>query len=493
MFTRIVNDRNARIGAVATALRRVAPPAEPAPLLRVNAPDVNDSDVSALDAAATPDRVLRVGVLVDLAYARSAGGHVKCWQRLAEAAVEIPEALDLTVHFHGPEKRELPLSPSVRYALLPPVLSTVRLLNHRHFPDHTDIAPWHAQLARALPRYDVIHTTDAFFCYSRTAVRFARRRGIPVVSSIHTNTPEYARITVDEVLRRRLGTGLAYRVASGYLDMPNWVGALLERRLQKHLASVTAVVGSFVGEADGGKAGAGKSGLGCAPEYRKHRHRKHGHHRLVIRRGLDRSLFSPARRDRAWFERRFGLRRGELIAVYAGKLNAGKNVPLLAPVIQRAQAHGVAVHLFCAGEGEEQAPLQAALGPACSFAGLLTQHELARIYASADLFLFPSEIDEFGSAAQEALACALPVLAARGSGFASSMADCLAVRVLPGDDPEPWAAAIAELAANPHRRRVMGQAARAYVERRVPSWREVLEQDLLPVWRAAAQVREPAR
>src|SRR5690242_19882815 len=116
MSTRMVMDGNADFGAVATALRRVPPPAEPASPADANAADVNSSN-----EAAAPDRPLRVGVLVDLAYAPSAGGHVKCWQRLAEAAVEIPEALDLTVHFHGPEKRDVPLSPSVRYALLPPV------------------------------------------------------------------------------------------------------------------------------------------------------------------------------------------------------------------------------------------------------------------------------------------------------------------------------------------------------------------------------------
>ena len=205
-------------------------------------------------AASAPDRKLKVGVLVDLEYTPAAGGHVKCWQRLAEAAVDIPDALDLTVHFNGPEKREIPLSPSVRYALLPPVFSTARLMRKSHIPDHTDIAPWHPKLARALPRYDVIHTTDAFFCYTRTAMRFARAHGVPVVSSIHTNTPEYARITVDKLLQRWLGTGLAYRAASDYLRIPNWIGSFLERRLEKHLASVTAVVGSFVG----------KSGLGNA-------------------------------------------------------------------------------------------------------------------------------------------------------------------------------------------------------------------------------------
>ncbi len=213
----------------------------------------------------------------------------------------------------------------------------------------------------------------------------------------------------------------------------------------------------------------------------------------MIRRGLDRALFSPARRDRAWLEQRFRLRRGDVIAVYAGKLNAGKNVRLLAPIVKAAHDRGVAVHLICAGEGAERKPLQAELGPASTFAGLLTQDELARIYASADLFLFPSEIDEFGCAAQEALACGLPVLAARGSGFASRMADCLAVRVLPGDDPEPWVAAVVDLASAPRRRRALGLVARAYVEARVPNWGEVLEQDLLPVWRGAAQARGPAR
>jgi glycosyltransferase involved in cell wall biosynthesis len=423
--------------------------------------------------AAAPGRPLKIGVLVDLEYTPTAGGHVKCWQRLAEAAVDMPDALDLTVHFNGPAKRELPLSSSVRYALLPPVFSTARLVRNPHLPDHTDLALWHAGLARALPRYDVIHTTDAFFCYARTAMRFARIHKIPVVSSIHTNTPEYARITLHKMLQRRLGTGLAYRVASDYLGIPDRVGAFLERRLAKHLASVTAAAGSFVGESELGHA--------------------RGHHAFMIRRGLDRALFTPARRDRAWFERRFGLRHDELIAVYAGKLNAGKNVPLLAPIIQAARARGVAAHLFCAGEGPAETLLQAALGPASTFAGQLTQHELARVYASADIFLFPSEIDEFGNAALEALACGSPVLAARGSGFASSMADCPAVRLLPGDDPQPWAAVLADLAAAPQWRRAMGRAGRAHVEAHIPSWGEVLEEDLLPVWRAAAQARKSVR
>jgi hypothetical protein len=48
------------------------------------------------------------------------------------------------------------------------------------------------------------------------------------------------------------------------------------------------------------------------------------------------------------------------------------------------------------------------------------------------------------------------------------------------------------LSAAPQRLQAMGRAARAYVEARVPSWREVLLEDLLPVWRAAVTARAAA-
>src|SRR5881275_3264904 len=64
-------------------------------------------------SASAPTR-LKIGVLVDLDLTPDAGGHVKCWQRLAEAAVDCADELDLTVHFSGPEPRRAELSPNVR-------------------------------------------------------------------------------------------------------------------------------------------------------------------------------------------------------------------------------------------------------------------------------------------------------------------------------------------------------------------------------------------
>jgi glycosyltransferase involved in cell wall biosynthesis len=417
-------------------------------------------------AGRSPSSPLKVGVLVDLTFAPEAGGHVKCWERIAEAAVGLDERLDLTVHFNGPESRVIELSPSVRYVLMPPVFSTRHLV--RRVPDHTDLGLWHPRLARMLSGYDVIHTTDAFFCYARTATRFSRRHGMPIVSSIHTNTPEYARITVDHLLTRWLGSGAAYRIASDSLDLPGLVRRRLERRLRRHLGRVTLAMASY-DELDDGDWNCGVS----------------------LRRGLDRTLFHPGKRDRAWLETRFGLPPGRFVVMYAGKLNTGKNVQLLGPALAQARQGGRPIHLLCPGAGDLHDSLMAQLGGAVTLPGVLAQDELARAYASADLFVFPSMIDESGNAAVEALAAGLPALLASGSGVASRMADCPAVRVLPGDAPAVWAAAIAELAADPQRCRALGRLARAYVETEVPNWAEIVTEDLLPVWQEAAASRCP--
>jgi len=60
---------------------------------------------------------------------------------------------------------------------------------------------------------------------------------------------------------------------------------------------------------------------------------------------------------------------------------------------------------------------------------------------------------------------------------------------LPGEDVGRWAEVIAALAADPDRRRDISHAARAYAERRLPSWDDVLASDLLPHWSEVVERR----
>src|SRR5581483_7459674 len=92
---------------------------------------------------------LRVAVLVDLLRTPQAGGHVKCWERLACGAAQADLPLDLTVWFSCRAPDE-PLGPRTRFRHLPQVFSTANLKFLPYVPDHTDLSPWHPHLAREL-------------------------------------------------------------------------------------------------------------------------------------------------------------------------------------------------------------------------------------------------------------------------------------------------------------------------------------------------------
>ncbi|MGH7072918.1 MAG: glycosyltransferase [Stellaceae bacterium] len=411
---------------------------------------------------------LRVAVLVDLPFGATAGGHVRCWQRMAEAATGFADTLDLTVHFSGTEPQCLRLSDNVRYRIEPPVFSTSRVGFLSRVPDHTDLAPWHPRLARALENCDVIHTTDAYFAYARTAVRVGQRKRIPLVNSVHTNTPEYARLFTGQIVERAFGTGAAARLIVTGIGLPQRVERRMRRRLAAHQRECAfALVSRPEQLADVRALLGGRAGL--------------------LRRGIDRAAFHPARRDRAWLKAQYGVSTHAFVVLAAGRLNRGKNIHLLAEAIEHLVRHGIDAHLICAGDGEERRSIAARLGPHASCPGMVEPAELARLYATADLFALPSRIEESANVLYEALASGLPALVARDSGMGRAVRDGKTGLVLPGDDAAAWADAIAGLAAARERRNAMADAARYYAESTLPTWSEVLTEDLLPHWESAAR------
>ena len=100
---------------------------------------------------------VRVGVLVNLEQHPAAGGHVKCWERLAEAARGL-DGLDLTVYTLG-RRQTIVLAENVRFEVVPGVLNTRSLVILKHGGGHADIAPYHPRLGRMLAAHDVLHST----------------------------------------------------------------------------------------------------------------------------------------------------------------------------------------------------------------------------------------------------------------------------------------------------------------------------------------------
>jgi glycosyltransferase involved in cell wall biosynthesis len=181
-------------------------------------------------------------------------------------------------------------------------------------------------------------------------------------------------------------------------------------------------------------------------------------------RGVDTRSFDPALRGPR-------VRPGALNVLYAGRITREKGADLLAEAFLLARASEPRLHLVLAGGGPEQERLRERLGDAATFLGWLQGPALARAYASADMFLFPSATDTFGQVVLEAQASGLPVLAvARGGPL--SLVEHGVSGLLCEPAADALAAALLELAASPLLRRRL--AATALAAARGRTWEGAL-------------------
>ena len=177
-------------------------------------------------------------------------------------------------------------------------------------------------------------------------------------------------------------------------------------------------------------------------------------------RGVDTERFHPGRRDeRLRAEIAPG---GEMIVGYVGRLAVEKRVDLLAAV-----ANLPGVKLAVTGGGPMEEELRAAL-PTAAFLGLRYGADLARIYASLDVFVHTGPHETFGQTIQEASASGLPVVAPASGGPLDLVDEGVTGRLVRPGDAGALSAAVGALAADPGLRTRMGLAARRRVLAR--SW-----------------------
>ncbi|MFI7299121.1 glycosyltransferase family 4 protein [Streptomyces sp. NPDC050121] len=175
-------------------------------------------------------------------------------------------------------------------------------------------------------------------------------------------------------------------------------------------------------------------------------------------RGVDTVRFRPDHRDEAL--RRALAPNGELIVGYVGRLAAEKQVELL------AGACGLpGVRVVVVGDGPSRPGLEEAL-PGAVFLGKRTGDELARIFASLDVFVHTGPFETFCQTVQEAMASGVPVIAPAAGGPLDLVAHGRTGLLVPPRDAGAVREAVASLAADPAQRFAYGAAGRAMVEGR---------------------------
>jgi glycosyltransferase involved in cell wall biosynthesis/predicted metal-dependent phosphoesterase TrpH len=258
-------------------------------------------------------------------------------------------------------------------------------------------------------------------------VLVARALGLPLVGSYHTELTTYADLRSEQ---RHVADAMGLAVGAFY--------NACDIVLSPSLASDAALAGI---------------GLGAEKILRWDR-------------GVDTSRFDPALHDESL------LAQESINVLYSGRITCEKGVDLLADAFLLARERNPRLQLVLAGGGPEEERLRERLGDAATFLGWLQGAELARVYACADLFFFPSATDTFGQVILEAQASGLPVLAVAAGGPLSLIEDGV-TGLLREADACVLAGALVELACSPLLLERLSRAALAAVRQR--TWERALE------------------
>ena len=194
------------------------------------------------------------------------------------------------------------------------------------------------------------------------------------------------------------------------------------------------------------------------------------------RRGVDDVRFHP--RHRSAGLRRALAPRGELLVGFVGRLAVEKQVELLADASRLP-----GVRLVVVGDGPAAGSLRRSL-PDAVFVGVRHGAQLARLYASLDVFAHTGPYETFGQAVQEAMASGLPVVAPAAGGPVDLVDDGRTGYLVPPFEAAGFTAAIRRLAASADLRATFGAAGRAAIEGR--SWIAVGD-ELIGHYRAALE------
>ncbi len=215
---------------------------------------------------------------------------------------------------------------------------------------------------------------------ARQGAKWARDNGVPVLASVHTRFETYPQY---------------YRLG--------FMRPVVEAWLRKLYRRCDALVAPSDGMVDVLRA--------------QRMHREIG----IWSRGVERTIFNSGVRDLA-LRRSVGIVDDEIAIGFLGRVVMEKGLPEFADTMQELTRRGVPHKVLVLGDGPAREWFAEKVPEAC-FAGYLMGEELGRWVAGLDLFFNPSITETFGNVTLEAMACGVPVVAARATGSTTLVQD----------------------------------------------------------------------
>jgi glycosyltransferase involved in cell wall biosynthesis len=187
---------------------------------------------------------------------------------------------------------------------------------------------------------------------------------------------------------------------------------------------------------------------------------------VEIRAGTDIDAFSPRFASETIWDT-YGIDRGAVKLLYVGRLSVEKNFDLLLELFQRCRANcDREVILVAVGEGDRLKEKELLKESGVYLLGRKRGEELSRIYASSDLFVFPSVTETLGQAVMEAAASGLSAVVSNQGGVIQNVEHGVNGYCIDVNDEMQWLEKMDELICNETLRREMGKSARLLMQER---------------------------
>lgn len=250
---------------------------------------------------------------------------------------------------------------------------------------------------------------------ARKAVKWARKRQLPVLASVHTRFETYFR----------------------YYNM-SFLEPLVEAWLRTLYRKCDALVAPSESMAQ------------------VLRQQRMNYDIDIWSRGVDRDIFDPSRRDLQW-RQALGIDDDMPVIGFLGRLVMEKGLDVFSDTIDQLKRRNVRHKVVVVGEGPARGWFETRL-PDAAFVGFQGGADLARAVASMDMLFNPSVTETFGNVTLEAMACGLPVVAAKATGSQSLVDDNRSGRLITPGAIAQFAEALRSYCENPALRAEHGKA-----------------------------------
>ena len=211
------------------------------------------------------------------------------------------------------------------------------------------------------------------------AIRYAEKKHIPVTSTYHTHFYSY----------------MEYYFGF-FPPLEYWMGSVVKRLTRWFYTRTTK---TFVPSAPMKDF---LQHLGIVPDKIE-----------FFRRGINTQHFNPSFQDDSW-KSSIGLS-GQKVILFVSRLVKEKELDTIVRTYTLFQERNENVTFVITGDGPFKGYMEKKM-PKAHFTGKQTKEELAKTYASADIFIFPSVTETFGNVVLEALASGLPAVVAKAGG-----------------------------------------------------------------------------